>query len=460
MTDTLPDASALSQETECSASINEPCDFAWFLEIVHQVSIHTVEDDLIAAVLSKLREIEVAAEVVVRRLSPDGTELVPFDPDTGSDERQIRLRTAVIPITGSYEGHALELDRLLVVNDDKAPDIRLERNYIDIVRAVRGDGVREAYFYPMTGHDQIGTVTFYGFKDLPFDEERHELTHRTARVLASGIEKCRLIAAAESRRAELDLASAQLQSSNRDLHDFAYVASHDLQEPLRKIQTFGGRLESRAAERLSEDQLQHLERMTSASQKMQALINDLLRFSRANRGNGPKRVLPLCDLLGVAIDSKTSEHGLDGFEIHSPTLPLALVDRAQFISVFETLIENAWTYRSEGDDVSTLTVAAEVTESSVSISFTDNGIGFDNKYADRIFQPFFRLHGHDEYEGSGIGLAICARVLEQHGGSITAHSEEGVGSTFTMTMPIATSEPSTGPNGKPLAPTDPSGGSR
>jgi len=252
----------------------------------------------------------------------------------------------------------------------------------------------------------------------------------------------------EERTAALRLANAQLQRNNQELQDFAYVASHDLQEPLRKIQAFGDRLQTKCKEALSEQGHDYLERMQNAARRMQTLINDLLTFSRVTTKATPFVPVDLTKVTHeVLADLEVRLEQTEG-RVEVGDLPTIDADPTQMRQLFQNLIGNALKFRREGEapivrvcgqhrlsQAGCLTGNASATEL-CHITVTDNGIGFDEKYLDRIFNVFQRLHGRNVYEGTGIGLAVCRKIVERHGGSITAHSTPGQGATFIVTLPV------------------------
>lgn len=240
-----------------------------------------------------------------------------------------------------------------------------------------------------------------------------------------------------SKQAEMNLKiyAARLEQSNRDLQEFAYIASHDLQEPLRKVLAFGDRLASKYGDLLDETGRDYLKRMRDASQRMQTLINDLLSFSRVSTRAQPFTDVDL-NLLAQEVVSDLEfqidrTHGYVVIDL----LPTIEADPTQMHQLFQNLITNALKFHRD-DTPPTIHVSADTQDSTCQIRFIDNGIGFEVQYLDRIFKPFQRLHSRQEYEGSGMGLAICRRIVERHGGEITAVSTPGEGSTFIVTLPI------------------------
>ncbi|MEQ9300748.1 MAG: PAS domain S-box protein [Cyclobacteriaceae bacterium] len=237
--------------------------------------------------------------------------------------------------------------------------------------------------------------------------------------------------------------AAELERSNRELQDFAYVSSHDLQEPLRKIQAFGDRILRKENDKLSEQGQEYLQRMLNASSRMQTLINDLLSFSRVTTKARPFQPIDLnvtvaevLSDLEILIEQKEATINVS----HLPTIE---GDDTQIRQLFQNLIHNALKFSKEDVKPQLDITAREFNKTKhlsstpgdemIEVSISDNGIGFDTKYLDRIFHIFQRLSGH-KYEGSGIGLAICKKIANRHGGMITANSEVGQGATFVITL--------------------------
>lgn len=267
----------------------------------------------------------------------------------------------------------------------------------------------------------------------------------------------------ERRRAEEALArqAKELARSNHELEHFAHVASHDLQEPLRKILAFGDRLKVKCGPDLNAQGFDYVERMQSAATRMQTLIDDLLTFSRV--GTHPRPFVPV-DLSVVAqtivSDMEVSIQRVNG-TVQIDKLPTIDADPVQMGQLLQNLVSNALKFHRAGVPPvvkvgSALPQLEEHDGNNINNSphqcriwVEDNGIGFDERYLAQIFQPFQRLVSRDEYEGTGMGLAICQKIVERHGGDITAQSSLGKGTTFIITLPTRqpTQETVQWPNG-------------
>lgn len=243
----------------------------------------------------------------------------------------------------------------------------------------------------------------------------------------------------QERTAELATANQELSRSNRELQDFAFVASHDLQEPLRKIQAFGDLLRSEFAAKLGPEGTDFIDRMQNAARRMHSLIRDLLAYSRVATTAEPFGPVDLAIVTReVLVDLQTRiEEG--GGRVDVGDLPTIDADPVQIRQLMQNVVGNALKFRRPGVPP-IVTVEAEIetgTDGSpvCRIRVADNGIGFEQKYVDRIFTPFQRLHGGRQYEGTGMGLAVCRRIVERHGGEIMATSIPGEGSQFIVTLP-------------------------
>ncbi len=234
--------------------------------------------------------------------------------------------------------------------------------------------------------------------------------------------------------------NAELRRSNRELADFTYMVSHDLQEPLRKLHSFGQFLMEDCAEAMTEEGRDHILRMQSAALRMKDLIHHLLELSRVRtRGSRPVTIGPR-EIIERALGTLGGRIQDCGGEVTvGAEMPTAMADPVQVEMVFQNLIGNALKFRSP-DRPPQVTVSAEVEGSEVVFRVADNGIGIEKRFLEKIFTAFQRLHTRDKYEGTGIGLALCEKIIQRHGGRIWAESEVGRGSIFRFTLPLA-SEP-------------------
>ncbi len=245
------------------------------------------------------------------------------------------------------------------------------------------------------------------------------------------------------------LLTAKLEQSNRDLQDFAQVASHDLQEPLRIIRGFGDLLLHHGKTGLNNEARECVDEMQAAAQRMQTLINDLLSFARVGTRGQAFIPVDLNEMVEEVLLNLTLRVEETGGTVQVDPLPTLDADPSQLRQVFQNLIGNALKFhRPETPPrihVSVLPPTPADGDEFVRIEVADNGIGFDEKHLDRIFKPFHRLHGRDEYEGTGMGLAICRRIVERHGGHLTAQSAPGKGAAFHLRLPLRRPDPLSDP---------------
>ena len=245
---------------------------------------------------------------------------------------------------------------------------------------------------------------------------------------------------AEAKRKEAEEAliriTGKLEQSNRELQDFTYISSHHMQEPLRKIQAFGYRLRMKFDDTLDDKGRDYLERMQNAAARMQTLINDLLAYSWITTR--------ACPFVPTDLTQSAREAELDlevriertGGQVEIDELPTIDADSEQMRQLLRNLMSNALKFHRPNVRPVVKVFADQKSNACCQINVKDNGIGFDEKYLARIFTPFQRLHNRVEFEGTGMGLAICRKIAERHDGIITAKSTPGQGTTVTVTLPV------------------------
>jgi signal transduction histidine kinase len=229
--------------------------------------------------------------------------------------------------------------------------------------------------------------------------------------------------------------AAELARSNAELEQFASIASHDLQEPLRKVQTFAAQLTASESENLSEQGQDFLRRMSNAAGRMRALIDDLLMFSRVSTKGRPFVPIPLSESVAQVLMDLDMGIEESGARVTVGELPTVEADPVQMRQLLQNLLGNALKFRREGVPPE-IDVEAQVSGGVAELTIRDNGLGFDPQYATRIFRAFERLHGTSAYPGTGIGLALCRKIVERHHGTITADSTPGHGALFTIRLPV------------------------
>lgn len=292
---------------------------------------------------------------------------------------------------------------------------------------------------PLKNHESLAT-----------DAEGKEVWLSTSKVPFRGLDQkivglvCVSADISERKQSEetLRVLAAQLEQSNRELQDFASVASHDLQEPLRKIQAFAQRLRDSCTASLGALGLQYLERIESATSRMQVLIQDLLTLSRVTSCAAPFVPVNLSHIVREVLSDLEVAVEKSGAKVEVGDLPVVPADPLQMRQLFQNLISNALKFR-KADVAPVIRVSSEVLPMEqgapvqyCEITIADNGIGFAPEEADKIFKVFHRLHGRAEYEGTGIGLSVVRKIIDRHGGAIVARSALGQGATFNLKLPL------------------------
>lgn len=421
-----------------------------FRDVLRQVAQRAVPMIADWCRVDLLNEDGTAEPLIITHVDPEKTawayelnEKTPYDPDApGGVPAVLRnKRSEFFPDIS---------DELLVASAKDEEELALMRSI----------GFSSAITVPLVVQDQgIGAITLvttetkrrYTETDLTMAEElasRASLAIENARIYQqlqafnTNLETMvaeRTASLAASTEA-LRLLNTELQRSNQELQEFAYVASHDLQEPLRKIQAFGNLLEDEYGSVLDEGQT-YLDRMRNAASRMQILINDLLIFSRVTSKALPFVPIDLTVIAHeVVADLEASVRATSG-TVQIEPLPTIEADPLQMRQLLQNLIGNALKFHRKNVPpvvrISATVESESATDEARCILFVeDNGIGFDEKYLDRIFTVFQRLHARGEYEGTGIGLAVVRKIVERHSGTITARSEVGQGATFIVTLPV------------------------
>jgi len=280
-------------------------------------------------------------------------------------------------------------------------------------------------------HRKDGTCVPVEYEKTPIQENGRQLG---AVLVFKDISQRKRVEEAVSQKA------AELARSNAELEQFAFVASHDLQEPLRKIQAFGDRLKTKLKRELEPDAVDYLERMQSAAARMRTLINDLLTFSRIIRRSEAFVSVDLNIVINGVLGDLEMSLEKTGGRVEVGTLPSLEADPIQMHQLLLNLLGNALKFQPPGAKpvvkVGSRRVSSPSGEEFCEISVEDNGIGFEEKYLEKMFAVFQRLHGRNEYEGTGVGLAVCRRITDRHHGTVTAKSNLGQGATFVVTLPL------------------------
>ena len=279
----------------------------------------------------------------------------------------------------------------------------------------------------------VGTLNIRSLRPYAYDESQLAQAERIGAQIAGTIANAFAYEKLEAAQLSLEKAVAELRRSNQELEQFAYVASHDLQEPLRKIASFCSLLETRYAERLDERGSVYLHYIVDGATRMQALVNDLLLYSRVTTRGAEFAPAAMDDALREALTNLELAVAESGAQVSFDPLPRVVGDAAQLARVFQNLIGNAIKYR--GEAAPRIHVGAAEESGEWMFFVRDNGIGIAPEYAERIFVIFQRLHTREEYGGTGIGLAVCKKIVERHGGRIWVESTAGRGATFRFSLP-------------------------
>jgi len=245
--------------------------------------------------------------------------------------------------------------------------------------------------------------------------------------------------AIEAARVELEESSAELARSNRDLEQFAYVASHDLQEPLRKVASFCQLLRERYRDQLDERGVQYIDFAVDGAKRMQALVSDLLAFSRVGRTTESWTDVDMAASVAAAEADLEDRLTAAGGRIHVVSeLPTVQGDPSLLGALWLNLLGNSLKFRSEAPPLVEVSCAAE--DGHWRFRVRDNGIGIEERFAERVFVIFQRLHPRDRYEGTGIGLALCRKIVEFHGGHIEVTPEQRTGTTVSFSLPFSSED--------------------
>ncbi len=279
----------------------------------------------------------------------------------------------------------------------------------------------------------FGALTIYSRDPDPFSLDETKLLGELADDLARGIRSFRLRAAQQQAEVALRQTAQELERSNRDLEQFAYVASHDLQEPLRAVSGYVELLRQRFPDLVDDKARGYIAGAVDGAARMQQLINDLLAFSRVSSRIGARTEVNLDELLESALANLQVSIRETGAKITHEPLPRLLADGAQVLQLFQNLVGNAIKFR--GQQPPEVHLSAHQEKDAWLFAVKDNGIGIEPQYFERIFHIFQRLHTRSLYPGTGIGLAICKKIVEHHGGRIWVESQPGRGSTFYFTLP-------------------------
>lgn len=353
-------------------------------------------------------------------LTDDGAYLSLIGHSEISEEYLDAVR--LIKVGETICGRAARLRETVIVNDvqqSSDPDANL----------IKSLGMTAYACHPLIVQDQlVGTLSFGSRECSSFDRHSNHLMRTIANLLAAALYRLH----AED---TLHMYARKLEESNAELQSFAFIASHDLQEPLRKVESFGGLLLKESGG-LDDQQRDYLERMRQAAGRMRSMVMDLLELSRISTRGKSFEPVDLNEITREAISDLEMQMIHTGGKVQVNPLPSIEGDPTQMHQLMQNLINNALKYHRPGVPPEVTITASKLSANRVQIRVADNGIGFEPSQAERIFQPFQRLVGRSEYAGTGIGLAICRKIIERHHGSITAEPVPGQGTVFVVELPV------------------------
>ncbi len=445
----------LTYLAKASAVLSESLDYRQTLQTIAKLMVPDFTDWCGIEILD---ENNILQQVAVAHKDPEKVKWAQELRRTqGPPNLQESSGTANVLRTGKPEFYPHISDELLVASAKDKKELKLLRDLalssviivplkvnnkaVGVISLIATDGKRDFTESDLEMAEGLANRASLAMTNAAlYDEAQRELAERTRLEEALWTANEELESRVEARTSELAAAILGLQRSNQELQDFAYVASHDLQEPLRKIQAFGNLLQNEYNDVLGEGS-DYLARMRNAAARMSALIEDILSFSQVSTKG--REFIPVN--LKTVVQEVVSDLEVRISDTHATLniidLPTIHADPMQMRQLLQNLIANGIKFHRD-DAAPVITIrASTVVPSNDKIKYCrleieDNGLGFDEKYLDRIFAVFQRLHNRDSYEGTGIGLAVCRKIVERHGGTITATSKLGKGSTFIIMLPM------------------------
>jgi len=311
---------------------------------------------------------------------------------------------------------------------NKNREALLGNNLWEISPAARGTEFERQYRHAMASGESVAFEAYYPPLDNWFEVSAYPSDEGLAIYYRSIKER-------KQAQQQLEQTMAELERSNRELQDFAFVASHDLQEPLRKIQAFSDRLLTQS-DRFNMREQDYLQRMQSAARRMQSLIQDLLTYSRVTTNAQPLAVCDTNRILDEVLQDMETIVSRENAVISTRTLPPITGDATQIRQVFQNLLSNAIKFHKSGENPQVLIYPENSTTHGWTLVVNDSGVGFDMRYAEKLFHPFQRLH-KQAFPGTGIGLAIVRKILDRHGATVSVESKVGQGTTFRIHFPAS-----------------------
>ncbi len=376
--------------------------------------------EVLRAVLDHARPLTRAEGVVIELA--EGDELV-YKAASGRAVSQLGLR---LKITGSLSGLAFTLGETIYSADTDQDD--------RVVQPVaREMGVRSMVVVPLTYKEAFGVLKVFSSQPGAFDNTHIQTLQLVAGLIAASISHARNFSANQKLIKERTAALAELERSNQELEQFAYIASHDLKEPLRMVTNYLQLLTNYYANQLDERAKEFIAFAGDGAGRMRLLIDGLLAYSRVGTQGRPLAPTDCAQALQNALTNLQIAIEESRATITVNPLPSVMADEVQLTQLFQNLVGNAIKFR--GQALPQIDIGATQHNSEWRFWVRDNGIGLDPEFAERIFIIFQRLHTREEYAGAGLGLAICKRIVERHGGHIWVESQPGQGATFYFTIP-------------------------
>lgn len=404
-------------------------------KLVHELRVHQIELEMQNAQLA-------ASQAEIEKSRKKYSDLFDFAPvgylSIDEDGLILEANLAIATLLGTERRWMINspFQKYIVVADRDAFRLHLQK-----ISRTRGRDKCEVKLRARDGHEPHAQV-----HSLYVEESEGKISYRTAVTDITEQQKMEeelrkshdeLEQRVQERTAELEITMGKLQESNQALQDFASIASHDMQEPLRKVSSFGNRIKLKHGDALGEEGKDYLDRMLNATERMQSLLKSLLDYSRVTTKAEPFREVDLAVIVREVLSDLEVRIERTGGEVHVGELPTVEADPTQMRQLFQNLIGNALKFHKQGEKPIVRVLCSDNGDGCYELTIEDNGIGFDEKCLDVIFAPFHRLHGRNTYEGTGMGLAISRKMVERHGGSITAKSAPGKGSTFIVTLPLS-----------------------
>jgi PAS domain S-box-containing protein len=447
--------SNLSYLAKASAALSVSLDYYKTLQTIAELMVPEIADWCTVDMLSEQGKLELVA------LAHKDPEKVKWahslrkkqgPPDLDSDNG-----TAVAMRTGEVQYFPLITDEMLAARAKSEAELKLLRDLsftsviivpitvagknIGAISMISADLKRQYTISDVEMAKELANRASLAIANAKlYKDAQRELKERTRLEEELRLANEELEHRVDVRTSELEQTNLSLQRSNQELQDFAYVASHDLQEPLRKIQAFGNLLETEYAPRLGTEGADYLKRMRNAAARMSSLIEDILSFSRVTTKGREFTAVNLQTVAKEVVEDLEIRIADTRATVTIGDLPTIQADAMQMRQLLQNLIANALKFhREDVKPVITVSGAVKVLADKTKIcqlEVADNGLGFEERYLHRIFAVFQRLHNRDSYEGTGIGLAVCRKIVERHGGFITAKSKLGKGSTFIVTLPV------------------------